>query len=58
MYTHPLTKIQLDMLVNQFGFKLVDSISKLLMCNDFGIGAMASLHAIVDSCWSSLRFED
>lgn len=50
MYEHPLTKIQLDLICNQFGFILVDSISKKLMCNDVGIGAMASTDSIVQTC--------
>ena len=47
MYKHPLTKIQLDLLVNQFGFTLVDSIEKKLMCGDTGIGAMANIETII-----------
>jgi phosphopantothenoylcysteine decarboxylase len=51
MYKHPLTRRQLDLLVNEFGFTLIDSVSKLLMCNDFGVGAMASVDTIVDTCF-------
>lgn len=47
MYKHPLTRIQLDILTNQFGFKLVDSIEKKLICGDSGIGAMANIDTIV-----------
>ena len=47
MYKHPLTKIQLDLLVNQFGFTLIEPIEKKLMCGDTGIGAMASIETIV-----------
>lgn len=48
MYKHPLTRVQLDMLTSKFGFKLVDSIEKTLICGDSGIGAMANIDTIVD----------
>lgn len=48
MYNHPITKNQLTQLTNQFGFSLVDSIEKILICGDSGIGAMANIETIVD----------
>lgn len=49
MYTHPITRIQLNLLVSQFGFIMVDSIEKMLMCGDSGIGAMAKVDDIINS---------
>lgn len=48
MYNHPITKIQLTQLTNQFGFSLIDSIEKILICGDSGIGAMANIETIFD----------
>jgi phosphopantothenoylcysteine decarboxylase len=55
MYKHPLTKIQLDLLINQFGFTLVDSIEKKLMCGDIGIGAMANIETIVKTLFNLIN---
>ncbi len=55
MYKHPLTRQQLDLLVNQFGFTLVDSIQKKLMCGDTGIGAMNTLPTIIDTLFRFIR---
>jgi phosphopantothenoylcysteine decarboxylase len=51
MYKHPITKKQLDFLIEELGFTVIDSISKLLMCQDVGIGAMASVETIVERCF-------
>lgn len=48
MYKHPITKLQLKILVEQFGFILIDSIEKVLMCGDAGIGAMALVNDIIN----------
>lgn len=48
MYTHPITKRQLNILANDFGFTLVDAIEKTLICGDVGMGAMAKVDDIVD----------
>ena len=48
MFRHPLTKIQLDILVKNFGFTLIDPIEKKLMCGDIGLGAMASVDTLVN----------
>ena len=47
MYVHPLTKRQLDLLVNELGFLKIDCIEKTLICGDTGIGAMANVDDIV-----------
>lgn len=54
MYNHPLTKQQLDLLVNQWGFVLVGAIEKALICGDVGMGAMAKVDDIVNKVASSL----
>ena len=33
------------------GFVVVDAVSKRLMCDDVGLGAMASVNTIVDKCF-------
>ena len=48
MYKHPLTRVQLKMLTETFGFSLIDSIEKTLVCGDSGIGAMANVDTIVE----------
>ena len=54
MYKHPLTSQQLNLLVNQFGYTLVDSVEKLLMCGDRGTGAMAPVDDILNTLFKSL----
>ena len=49
MYKHPLTGMQLKLLVEDFRFKMVNCVEKKLMCGDSGIGAMAPVCAIVDA---------
>ena len=53
MYKHPLTRQQLNLL-NQFGYTLVDSVEKLLMCGDRGMGAMAPVDDILNTLFKSL----
>lgn len=55
MYKHPLTKKQIDILVEGFGFILVDSIEKVLMCGDSGIGAMAKVEDIIEKIFEILK---
>jgi phosphopantothenoylcysteine decarboxylase len=54
MYEHPFTARQLAVLVNDLGVVLVDAVSKRLMCNDVGVGAMASVDTIVNVCFDLL----
>lgn len=49
MFKHPITKKQLDILTNEFGFTIVECIEKLLMCGDIGMGAMANVETIVNT---------
>ena len=55
MYKHPFTKLQLDILVNQFGFTLVDSIEKKLICGDTGIGAMANVDTLIQTLFGFIK---
>lgn len=55
MYTHPLTNKQLSILVDEFGFILIDSIEKVLMCGDSGIGAMAKIEDIIEKTFTILK---
>jgi len=55
MYKHPLTDIQLRVLTENFGFSVIDSIEKTLVCGDSGIGAMANVDTIVEFI-SDLKF--
>lgn len=55
MYKHPLTKVQLNLLVEHFGFNLIDSIEKVLMCGDSGIGAMAKTDDIIQRTYDILK---
>ena len=48
MYQHPITSKQLYILVEDFGFTLIECVEKRLVCGDVGMGAMASLNTIVD----------
>lgn len=55
MYKHPLTKKHIDILVENFGFLLIDSIEKVLMCGDSGIGAMAKVEDIIEKTFEILK---
>lgn len=46
MYMHPITRKQLDLLANDFGFTIINPIEKTLMCGDKGVGAMAHVQDI------------
>jgi phosphopantothenoylcysteine decarboxylase len=46
MYMHPLTSRQLSVLIDQFGFSMIECVEKTLMCGDSGLGAMASVDSI------------
>jgi phosphopantothenoylcysteine decarboxylase len=48
MYEHPLTEKQLNILKNDFNFKILKPIEKTLICGDKGIGAMASIDTIAE----------
>jgi phosphopantothenoylcysteine decarboxylase len=48
MYEHPLTNRQLSLLVDEFGFQIVQPIHKTLMCGDVGMGAMAHVQQIAE----------
>lgn len=47
MFKHPITGKQLRLLNEEFKFKVVDCVEKMLMCGDIGTGAMASVNSIV-----------
>lgn len=47
MFQHPITRKQLMVLSEEFGFTVVDTVEKVLMCGDVGLGAMASVDTIV-----------
>jgi phosphopantothenoylcysteine decarboxylase len=48
MYEHKLTRRQLNVLVDDLGYVEVKAIEKLLICGDFGSGAMAKPDDIVE----------
>ena len=48
--------MQIDLLVNKFGFTLIDSIEKKLMCGDVGFGAMANIDTIVSCLFNFINF--
>lgn len=41
MFQHPITEKQIKILENDFRFKQIAPISKVLVCGDTGLGAMA-----------------
>jgi phosphopantothenoylcysteine decarboxylase len=47
MYEHKLTRKQLNMLVNDLGYVEIKAVQKLLMCGDFGSGALAEVDDII-----------
>lgn len=47
MYVHPVTQQHLRALEVEYGYTLINPISKMLACGDIGIGAMASVDEIV-----------
>ena len=48
MYNHPVTDEQIKKLIS-WGVTLIEPQVKLLACGDKGVGAMASLEAIVEA---------
>ena len=48
MFNHPIPDIQLKT-VQTFNIKIIEPISKKLMCGDIGIGAMAEIETIYDT---------
>ncbi|CAF0878542.1 unnamed protein product, partial [Brachionus calyciflorus] len=58
MFKHPLTKTQLTILSDQFGFTLIDPIEKILMCGDSGIGAMAKTDDIIQKTYDFLKLKN
>jgi phosphopantothenoylcysteine decarboxylase len=48
MWDHPITSEHLKK-INDWGFTVVDPVSKVLMCGDKGKGAMANLETIVEA---------
>jgi len=47
MWEHPFTSKQLD-IMKSLGAQIIDPVSKLLMCNDKGNGALADVNTIVE----------
>jgi phosphopantothenoylcysteine decarboxylase len=48
MFEHIITNQQLNVL-KSWGYKIIDPIEKLLMCGDYGKGAMADVDTIVNT---------
>ncbi len=47
MWSHPFTRQQLSVLEQQLRVTVIDPISKVLVCGDQGVGAMANVNDIV-----------
>lgn len=54
MYSHPITKRQLDVVREEFGFTVIEPVEKTLMCGDRGLGAMAHVNDIVQRIYDFL----
>jgi len=54
MWDHPVTSGQ-TWILNNWGYTEIPPISKTLMCNDTGMGAMAEPQSIVDQVLNSLK---
>lgn len=48
MFKHPITSKQLNILIKDFGFTMIDCVEKMLICGDVGLGAMAGVDTICD----------
>jgi len=57
MYEHFLTKEQTDLLINKFGFIEIPTQKKLLVCGDYGDGALASPSTIFEIVNNKLNKE-
>ena len=49
MWTHPFTAKQLNILQSDLHVSIIEPVSKVLVCGDQGVGAMASVDDIVSS---------
>ncbi|CAO3630067.1 unnamed protein product [Cunninghamella echinulata] len=54
MWTHPFTAKHLSVLEDDFRFKIVAPISKLLACGDTGVGGMAEPETIASKVFETL----
>ena len=54
MWEHPITDTQINIL-KSWGYKEIPPISKILMCNDKGKGAMAEPDTIVKTVCDALN---
>jgi len=57
MWEHPITATQISTL-QKWGFTILSPISKHLMCNDVGVGAMQETHVIAQSVRDLLLKKD
>lgn len=48
MYKHPVTGKHLRVLTDEYQYRVVDCVEKLLICGDVGMGAMADVDTIVN----------
>ena len=55
MFEHPLTRQQLNILTENFGYVEIPCIEKTLMCGQTGVGAMASVQTIVEQTLAILQ---
>ncbi|CAK9298317.1 unnamed protein product [Gordionus sp. m RMFG-2023] len=55
MWTHPITVKQICVVTQEFGFKQIQPIDKVLMCGDVGMGAMEEPEMIVSRIISELQ---
>ena len=49
MYEHPITVMQEAMLRDTLGVQVLETVEKVLMCDDVGKGAMAAIDTIVNA---------
>ncbi|KAJ3098499.1 Histone-arginine methyltransferase carm1 [Phlyctochytrium planicorne] len=49
MWNHPFTRKHLDIVEKELGYHTEDPVSKVLMCGDTGVGAMAEVPTIVQT---------
>uniref|UniRef100_A0A183A2P7 Flavoprotein domain-containing protein n=1 Tax=Echinostoma caproni TaxID=27848 RepID=A0A183A2P7_9TREM len=49
MWNHPLTGEQVTRLMRIHGWVMIPPVEKMLMCGEYGMGAMAELSTIVES---------
>jgi len=57
MWQHPVTSVQVSQLEG-WGYKVLPTVEKTLVCGDKGLGAMADLDTIVSAVKSQLDQHD